>query len=434
VIQNATVHTITKGTFTGSVLVRDGRIADVAPQLLVPAGASVVDGTGKHLIPGMIDSHVHYAADATNEGSISVSSMVRIDDVINAEQVSIPRALAGGVTTALIVHGSANPIGGLGSVVKMRPGQDAEGLKFKEAAPTIKMALGENPKRQGEGGQSPFGGQQARRYPGTRMGVEDVIRTALTEARNYQAQWKAYQEARQRGADPLPPRRDLKLEPLVELLEGKRLAHVHCYRADEILMILRLSEEFGFKIPVLVHALEGYKVAKEVAAHGAGVSALSDWWSYKIEAYDAIPYNAALLAKNGVLVSLHSDDIQAELTRRLNVEAAKAVKYGGVADNDALAMITINPAKQLKIDQYVGSIESGKQADLALFDKHPLSTFAKVEKVWVDGRLYFDRDTEMTGRPERITRKQTLIQRERELEKRSGPAVPAAKRPGGGAE
>jgi imidazolonepropionase-like amidohydrolase len=315
----------------------------------------------------------------------------------------------------------------------MRWGKDAQGLLFEGAMPGIKFALGENPKRQGQGGQTPIGGApttQALRYPGTRMGVEDVIRSAFNEARLYQASWKDYEARKARGEDLQPPRRDLKLEPLVEVLEGKRLVHAHCYRADEILMLLKVSDDYGFKIATLQHVLEGYKVAKEIAAHGVGASVLTDWYAFKIEANDAIPYNASIMTRKGVVVSIHSDDLQAELTRRLNLEAAKAVKYGGVSEDEALAMITINPAKQLHIDKWVGSLEVGKVADIAIFDKHPLSSYAKVQKVLVDGQVYFDRDSDITGRAALDQNKQALIQREKEEAKRSMPVAPA-KRPEG---
>jgi imidazolonepropionase-like amidohydrolase len=429
-IKNATVHTITNGTLQNtSILVRDGKIAEIGANILVPNGAKVIDASGMHVMPGIIDSHVHYPADAINEGSVAVSSMVAISDVINAEQISIYRALAGGVTTANLLHGSANPIGGLNAVVKMRWGKDAQGLLFEGAMPGIKFALGENPKRQGQGGQTPFGaaGTQPLRYPGTRMGVEDVIRESFNKAKIYQASWKDYDARKARGEDVQPPRRDLKLEPLVEVLEGKRLVHAHCYRSDEILMLLRVADDYGFKIATLQHVLEGYKVAKEIAAHGAGASVLTDWYAYKVEANDATPYNPAIMAKKGVLVAVHSDDLQAELTRRLNLEAAKAVKYGGVTEDEALAMITINPAKMLRIEKWVGSLEVGKVADIAIFDKHPLSSYAKVQKVLVDGTVYFDRDNDNTERGVFDQKKQSLIQREKEAEKRA-PTVPPAKR------
>jgi imidazolonepropionase-like amidohydrolase len=357
-----------------------------------------------------------------NEGSISVSSMVTIEDVLNPEDIGIYRALAGGVTTAGILHGSANAIGGQCSVIKMRWGKNAEGILFENAKPILKLALGENPKRRGSALGS--GVQSAARYPASRMGVEDVIREAFIGARNYRNAWREYDAKVKRGERALPPRKDLKLEPLVEVLEGKRLVHAHCYRADEILMMLKLGEEFGFRIHALVHVLEGYKVAKEIADHKAGATTFSDWWAYKMEAADAIPYNAAIMLKKGVQVSLNSDD--AELMRHLNTEAAKVVKYGGVGENDALAMITIMPAKQLAIDDRVGSIETGKDADLVIFDKHPLSSYTKVQKVIIDGELYFDRDRDATDRATREKEKKALIEKARERQKKS---APPARRP-----
>jgi len=287
------------------------------------------------------------------------------------------------------------------------------------AMPGIKFALGENPKRRGG---SDSGIATRLRYPATRMGVEDVIREAFTDARAYKATLDDYKARAAKGERVIPPRRDLKLEPLVEVLEGKRFVHAHCYRADEILMLLRVADEFGFKIRTLQHVLEGYKVAKEIKEHGAGASTFSDWWSYKVEAYDAIPYNAALMHKKGVLVSLNSDD--AEMMRHLNQEAAKSVRYGGLTDDEALALITINPAKQLAIDSRVGSIEVGKDADLVIYDKHPLSNYAKVQKVLIDGEMYFERDKDMSDRAVKEARRKQLN------EKQKAAATPA--RPAGG--
>src|ERR1022692_1113303 len=271
VIQNATILTVTKGTLNGSVLIRDGKIAEVGEKIMVPADAKVIDASGQFVMPGIIDCHSHIAADSINEGSVSVSSMVGIEDVLNPDDISIYRAVAGGVTTANILHGSANPIGGKCQVMKMRWGKDAQGLIFEGAMPGIKFALGENVKRSGSAGGG-FGATPGLRYPATRMGVEDVIREAFTEARAYQKEWRDYQAKLRRHEQAIPPRRDLKLEPLVEVLEGKRYVHAHCYRADEILMLLRVADDFGFKIRTLQHVLEGYKVAKEIAAHGAGAS------------------------------------------------------------------------------------------------------------------------------------------------------------------
>ncbi len=417
VIKNATIMTESaRGTIKGSVLVRDGKIAEVGENVMIPAGATVIDASGQWVIPGIIDCHSHIAVDGNvNEGSVSVSSMVNIKDVINPEDIAIYRALAGGVTTANILHGSANSIGGQTIVIKMRWGKDAQGLIFEGATPGIKFALGENPKRAGNPQPGGRGPAAPLRYPATRMGVEDTIREAFNEAKQYKAEWDAYDAAVKAGQHPLPPRKDLKLEPLKEVLEGKRFVHAHCYRADEILMLIRIADDYGFKIKTFQHVLEGYKVADEIAAHGAGASTFSDWWAYKMEAIDAIPYNAAMMAKKGIVVSLNSDD--AELMRRLNTEAAKAMKYGGISREDALAMVTINPAKQLAIDNRVGSIEPGKDADLVIYDQDPLSNFSKVQKVLIDGNKYFDRDQEVSGRPRKEAEKQKLIEMEKQQQR-----------------
>jgi imidazolonepropionase-like amidohydrolase len=410
VIRNATIMTVTHGTVKGSIVVKDGKIAEVGEKVMEPGGATIIDAGGQYVTPGIIDCHSHIAVDGgVNEGSVSVSSMVDIKDVINPEEISIYRALAGGVTTANILHGSANSIGGQTLVLKMRWGKDAQGMIFEGATPGIKFALGENPKRAG----NPVGGGRGAvtttpaRYPATRMGVEDTIREAFTEAKQYKADWDAYNAAVAKGEHPMVPRKDLKLEALKEVLEGKRYVHSHSYRADEILMLIRVADEFGFKIRTFQHVLEGYKVAKEIAAHGAGGSTFSDWWDYKVEAADAIPYNAYLMMKNGVISSLNSDD--AELMRHLNTEAAKTMKYGGASETEALAMVTINPAKQLGIDNRVGSIDVGKDADLVIYDKYPLSDYAKVQKVLIDGNVYFDRDKEVSGQAAKAAEKQKLV-------------------------
>ena len=428
VIQNATVLTVTKGTFHGSVLIRDGKIAEVGEKVMVPEGARVIDATGQYLMPGIIDCHSHIAAESINEGSTSVSSMVGIEDVLNPEDIEIYRGLAGGVTTANILHGSANAIGGKCTVIKMRWGKSAKEMIFEGAMPGIKFALGENPKRQGNG-PNPFGGPNALRYPATRMGVEDVIREAFNQAKAYQATWRDYRAKVARGERAVPPARDLKLEPLVEVLEGKRLVHAHCYRQDEILMLLRVADEFGFKIRTLQHVLEGYKVAKEIKEHGAGASTFSDWWAYKVEAYDAIPYNAAIMVRKGVLVSLNSDS--GELMRHLNTEAAKTMKYGGLSETEALSLVTINPAKQLEIDNRVGSIEAGKDADLVIYDQHPLSNFAKVQKVFIDGDIYFDREKDLKQRPVLEARRKALLEKEKEAlkPKKAGEKQESERRP-----
>ena len=422
VIQNATVMTEgSKGIFKGSVVVRDGKIVDLGEKVMVPAGATIIEAGGMYLIPGIIDCHSHIAGSGNiNEGSVSVSSMVNIKDIINPDDIAIYRALAGGVTTANILHGSANSIGGQTLPLKMRWGKSAEEMVFAGATPGIKFALGENPKRAGNPqGRGAIGAIQINaRYPATRMGVEDVIREAFNDAKAYKVEWDAYDAQVAKGEHPIPPRVDLKLQALREVLEGKRYVHVHCYRADEILMMIRAADDNGFKVRTLQHALEGYKVAKEIAEHGAGVSTFSDWWAYKIEAIDAIPFNAALMTKKGIVVSLNSDD--AELMRHLNAEAGKAMKYGGMSETEALAMVTINPAKQLGIDKTVGSIEVGKDADLALYDGFPLSDFAKVEKVWIDGTQYFDREKEVAAQAAKDAEKEQLLEKEKAQRQQGG--------------
>jgi imidazolonepropionase-like amidohydrolase len=429
VIKNATIMTEgAKGTIKGSILVRDGKIVEVGENVQAPEGATIIDASGQWVIPGIIDCHSHIAIDGgVNEGTVSVSSMANIKDVINPEDVSIYRALAGGVTAANILHGSANSIGGQTIVLKLRWGKDAQGMIFEGATPGIKFALGENPKRAGnsQGGRGGNGPQNLR-YPATRMGVEDTIREAFNEAVAYKASWDNYDAAVKRGEHPIPPRKDLKLEPLKEVLEGKRFVHAHSYRADEILMLIRIADDYHFKIKTFQHVLEGYKVAEEIAAHGAGGSTFSDWWGYKMEAFDAIPYNAALMTRKGVVSSVNSDD--EELIRRLNIEAAKSMKYGGLNREEALALVTKNPAIQLGVQDRVGTIEAGKDADLVIYDKDPLSEYSKVQKVLIDGNKYFDRDNEVSSRPQREAEKQKLIDKEKADAQR---AADAQKKQGG---
>ena len=385
-ITGATLLTITKGTIANATIVlRDGKIVAIGSNVDVPRGAEVIDARGRFVSPGIIDAHIHIAADSINEGATTVSSMTGIDDVLDPTDINIYRDLAGGVTTANVLHGSANPIGGKNAVIKLRWGKaTAEEMLFAGAPPGIKFALGENPKDLRQGFRTgPL------RYPVTRMGVEYVIRDAFTRAKAYQRAWRDFEGRKQRGENALEPRRDLQLEPLVEVLDGKRLVHAHSYRADEILMLIRLAEEMGFKIATFQHVLEGYKVAKEIAAHGAGGSTFIDSWGGKIEMNEAIPYNPALMVRKGVLVSLNSDS--AERSRRLNTDAAKAIKWGGLTDEEALALITINPAKQLRIDSRVGSLEVGKDADVVIWSHHPLSTYAIVDRVYIDGTAYYDR-------------------------------------------
>ena len=404
VIRNATIMTVSHGNIEhGSILIKDGKIAEVGLSVNAPKDAQLIDAAGQFVIPGIIDCHSHIAAESINEGSVSVSSMVNMAEILNPEDIDIYRDLAGGVTSANILHGSANAIGGQTLVIKLRWGQPAGKLPFEGALPGIKFALGENPKR------SNFSiPGQPRRYPATRMGVEETIRGAFSEARDYKKTWDEYNKRAAAGEKNLvAPRRDLRLEPLVEVLEGKRYVHSHCYREDEILMLLRVAKEFGFRVRTFQHVLEGYKVADELAAAGVGASTFSDWWAYKVEAYDAIPYNAALMTRRGVVVSINSDD--AEEATHLNQEAAKSMKYGGLSHDEALKMVTLNPAMQLGIDKRVGTIDVGKDADLAIYNRDPLSAYAVVQKTLVDGRVYFDLQRDTAERAEREKEKKALI-------------------------
>ena len=425
-IQNATILTVSHGTIEhGSILIKDGKIAEVGASIKAPKDAQVVDAVGQFVMPGIIDCHSHIAVDGNvNEGSISVSSIVNIADVLNPDDIDIYRDLAGGVTVANVLHGSANAIGGQTVVIKLRWGQPASKLPFEGALPGIKFALGENSKRSNFSRGTP-------RYPTTRMGVEETIRGAFTEARDYKADWDLYKKRTSAGEKNLiPPRRDLRLDPLVEVLEGKRYVHSHCYREDEILMLLRVAKEFGFKVRTFQHVLEGYKVADEIAASGAGASTFSDWWAYKVEAYDAIPYNAALMTRRGVLVSVNSDD--AEEATHLNQEAAKSIKFGGLSHDEALKLVTLNPAIQLGIEKRVGSIDVGKDADLAIYNHDPLSDYAVVQKTLIDGRLYFDRQRDIADRPAHEKEKKALIEKEKksaEAAKKAGEKKPEEKKP-----
>ena len=422
-IQNATILTVSHGTIErGSILIKDGKIAEVGASVKAPKDAQVIDAGGQFVMPGIIDCHSHIAVDGSvNEGSISVSSIVNIADVLNPDDVDIYRDLAGGVTVANVLHGSANAIGGQTIVIKLRWGQPASKLPFEGATPGIKFALGENPKR------SNFSRGTAR-YPATRMGVEETIRGAFTEARDYKASWDLYNKRAAAGEKNLiAPRRDLRLEPLVEVLEGKRYVHAHCYREDEILMLLRVAKEFGFKVRTFQHVLEGYKVADEIAASGAGASTFSDWWAYKVEAYDAIPYNAALMTRRGVLVSVNSDD--AEEATHLNQEAAKSIKFGGLSREEALKLVTLNPAIQLGIDKRVGTIDAGKDADLVIYNHDPLSDYAVVQKTLIDGRVYFDRQRDLAERSDREKEKKALLEKQKKSEKKPEPGE-AGKKPG----
>ncbi|HLM01245.1 MAG TPA: amidohydrolase [Pyrinomonadaceae bacterium] len=391
-IRNATVLTAARGTLQNTdILIQNGRIARIGKNLNASSNAQVIDGTGKFVSPGIIDCHSHSMLDAINEFSFSVTSMTQMKDVLNPEDIAIYRALAGGVTTANLLHGSANAIGGQNVVVKFKYGRPTGDFIFAGAPAGIKFALGENPKRThfnpGAGGQPP-------RYPRTRMGTLEVIRDAFLRARDYRQSWDDFRAKKTK----IQPRRDLELEPLVEILEGKRLVHSHGYRSDELLNVMQIADEFGFKISTLQHGLEAYKIAPEIARHGAGVSIFVDSWSYKLEAYDSIPYSAAILWKAGVSVSINSDSD--ERMRRLNLDAAKVMKYGGVPEEEALKMITLNAAKQLGVDKRTGSIEIGKDADLVIWNAHPFSVYARAEMTMIDGEFYFERSRDLLRRQE----------------------------------
>jgi imidazolonepropionase-like amidohydrolase len=390
-IKNATVMTASHGTIEGgAILIRNGKIAAVGKVADVKAGANakVIDATGMYVTPGFVDSHSHSGLDGTNEGTLSVTSMVRMGDVINPLDPNIYQRLAGGMTLIHQLHGSANAIGGQNSMIKLKWGRPVSEMLIPDAPRTIKFALGENPKQSNR----PNIPGATRRFPATRMGVEETIREAFTEGREYIAKWDEYELAKKRGEDPLPPRRDLKLEAIADILKGRMDIHSHCYRADEIVMLMRLCEEFGVKVRTLQHTLEGYKVAPEIAKHGASASILPDWWGYKMEAYDAIPYNAAIMTRRGIVVSIHSDS--ADYGRRFYMEAAKVMKYGDLTEEEALKLITLNPAIQMRLDKRVGSIDVGKDADLVLFNGHPFSIYSRPEVTMIEGVVYFDRKKE----------------------------------------
>ena len=411
-IENATVWTCgTNGVLTNAqVLVSGGIIRGVGyvGEAKLRSDTLVINGQGWHVTPGLIDAHSHTAIlGAVNESTLPSSAMVRISDVVNSETDNLHQQLAGGVTAVNLLHGSANPIGGQSCVIKLREGASPGNLIFDAAPPGIKFALGENVK------QSNWGDKLVTRFPQTRMGVRTFIANRFTAAREYLA--KVEQASRQ---STLPPRRDLELEAIGEILQGRRWIHCHAYRQDEILMLIRLMESFDVKIGSFEHVLEGYKIADEIAKHGAGASTFSDWWAYKFEVYDAIPYNGSLLRDRGVLVCFNSDS--SELARRLYTEAAKAVKYGGTPEVEALKFVTINPAKQLRMDQRVGSLELGKDADFAIWSRSPLDSRTVCLQTWIEGKKYFDRSLE-ADRAARLEKERAdLLAKAKKIAKLSG--------------
>ncbi|KAA3609981.1 MAG: amidohydrolase [Calditrichaeota bacterium] len=385
-ITNATIWTAgEKGTLENSdIIFMNGKVLKIGKGLSIPNSALKIDGTGLHITPGIIDEHSHIAISrGVNEGSEAVTAEVRIGDVLNPDNIHIYRQLAGGVTTSQLLHGSANPIGGQAQVIKLRWGANADGLKYKHAPPSIKFALGENVK------QSNWGDNYNSRYPQTRMGVREIMWDTFQRARDYEKEMMAYEKlSSSKKKQTVPPRRNLELDTVLEILNSERFIHCHSYVQSEILMLMRLAEEFDFRVATFTHILEGYKVAKEMAEHGAMASTFADWWNYKFEVYEAMPYNTALMANNGVVSSVNSDD--AEMARRLNQEAAKAIKYGGLSKEEAIKLVTINPARQLKIDKHTGSLEIGKEADFVIWNDDPLSIYASVVQTWIEGRKYFD--------------------------------------------
>ncbi len=428
-VRNATIWTSgPEGVLThASLLVVDGRIQRVGHFTLPeppPGNLHTIDGTGLHITPGIIDCHSHSMLfGGVNEATLPSTAMVRIADVVNSESPNIHLQLAGGVTTVQLLHGSANPIGGQSCVIKLRDGQGPDALRFAGAPAGIKFALGENVK------QANWGERFNSRFPQTRMGVPTFIANRFEAARQYAASRQLAQSPPPPGSPPRPPvRQNLELDALAEILQGTRLIHCHSYRQDEILAFLRTMESFGVRVATLQHVLEGYKVADEIARHGAGASAFADWWAFKYEVIDAIPYAGSILHERQVLVSFNSDS--SDHARRLPLEAAKAVKYGNTPEIEALRFVTLNPARQLRIDHRTGSLEPGKDADFALWSGHPLDSRSTCLQTWIDGHRYFDRSRE----PERA---RTLVEEHTKLvakargSARKNEASPAKPNPSG---
>jgi imidazolonepropionase-like amidohydrolase len=387
-IKNGTILTVTNGELLeGDILIVGGIIKQIGHNLPVPPGVKVVDAAGRYVIPGIIDSHTHIALSGTNEGGDAITAEVDMRDAITAEDLSILTALSGGVTMIHTMHGSANPIGGQNITLKMKWGRPAEEMIVPQAYRTLKFALGENPK---QASRPAVAGQQ--RYPASRMGVNAIIRRELLAAKNYMARWERYNEVRKAKNPPrnmVAPRRDLRMEALADLLRGGLRARVHSYRADESLEFMNLAKEFGFTIACFEHIPEAFKITKELARAGVGTSVFLDSWAYKLEAAEGIAYSAAYCTKQGLLVSLNSDG--GERIRRLFNDAGKAMKYGDLSEDEALRLITINPAVQLGVDKIAGSLEAGKHGDVAVFNEHPLSAYTRCEMTIIEGDIYFDR-------------------------------------------
>ncbi|MCF7762594.1 MAG: amidohydrolase family protein [Verrucomicrobia bacterium] len=377
-LQNATLIPVTRGILEKTdVLVTKGRISAIGQDLEVPAGATVIDLEGYWIMPGIVDPHSHLAVSGINEGSQSITCEVRQSDVVDHTQLAIHRALAGGVTTIHTMHGSANSIGGQNAVLKLKYNSSPGEMLVRTGPRIVKFALGENVTRE----------RNPARFPNTRMGVEATMRRAFNDALDYREQWTRYREKTTAGEIAAPPRRDLRLEALDEILDGDLWVHSHCYRADEILRLLTVAEDYGFRVATLQHVLEGYRVLPEMLNHGVGGSTFSDWWSYKKEAFDAIPYNAAMMHRAGIVTSLNSDS--EEVIRHLNLEAAKTLRFGGLTADEAIRLITLNPAIQIGLGDRIGSIETGKDGDLAVFNGHPLDTHSRAVMTVIEGEIYF---------------------------------------------
>jgi imidazolonepropionase-like amidohydrolase len=395
-IKNATVLTVTRGTLPGAdILILGGTIKEIGENIEAPKGVRIVDAAGKYAVPGLFDSHTHIGLTEVNEMGETITPEVRVTDVLNAEDTRIFYCLTGGVTMVHTMHGSGNPIGGRNITLKMKWGKTAEEMIVPQAFPTIKFAQGENIKQS-------YYNPPTSRYPKSRMGVAAIVRRELLKARNYIEEWDRYRTAKSAKKPAgflLPPRKDLRLEALADVLRGKLLVRCHTYRADETLEMVRLSRELGFKIACLDHASEAFKIAKELAAAEIGISVFTDSWSYKLETADGIATNAAACAKKGVLVSLNSDG-GPQMQYMFN-EAAKTMKFGGLSADEALKLITINPAIQLGVDKIAGSLEAGKHGDVAIFNKHPMDSYTRCEMTIIEGEVYFDRDQDMKERQEK---------------------------------
>ena len=392
VIKNATLLTATHGRIEhGSVYVKDGKIAAFGADVTAPSTATVIDVDGKYVTPGIIDPHSHMALDGdVNEATSPVVPQMMMKDAFDYNDKAIYRALAGGVTSSLLLHGSADMIGGQAVVIKTKYGLDRDQMLFPGAPQSIKFASGENPKRV-------FGDKK--QVPSTRMGNFEVMREAFTQAKDYQRSWDEYNEKVKKGDKTAsPPKKDLKLEALVQVLQGKMLVQIHCYRSDEFLTEIAIANEFGYKIRAFHHALEAYKVPDALAQNNIAIATFSDWWGFKYEAWDAIPWNAVIAMRHGVKVAIKSDSD--DYMRRLNQEAAKTMRYGGATEDEAMKMLTLNPAWIIGVDDKTGSIDVGKDADLVLWEGYPLSTYGVPDKVWIDGDLFFDRELPGLGMPQ----------------------------------